>query len=66
MYMYVNHVYIVIIKPNFQKKETIRYNFDQMLTLYFCHFVQEVNEIWYPGRAINSFFDTELILNIHV
>ena len=27
-------------------------NFDQLLNSPFHHFVQEVNEIWYPGRAV--------------
>ena len=27
----------------------LKNNFNQML---FCHFVQKVNEIWYPGRAV--------------
>ena len=41
--------------PNFWKWNFPQNNFDQTLTfnhLPFGHFVQQVNEIWYPGRAI--------------
>ena len=40
-------------------------NFDQPLTfilLLFRHFVQEVNEIWYPGRASINLLRYQILL----
>ena len=45
----------------FSKRDT----FPQMLTFNrspFRHFVQEVNEIWYPGRAIINLLRYQILL----
>ena len=51
MHQYRNKICDIISK----KDLVLQNNFDQMLMFncaLFNHFVQEVNEIWYPGRGI--------------